>query len=79
MVHKTPTIAKIPGAKKTIEEEKKDLRTEAEKKAHQRRIERMREKKEKKDIKTFTDRVKGFNEKLVNQSDHYDIPRIGPG
>ena len=29
--------------------------------------------------KTHRDKVKEFNEKLANESEHYDIPKVGPG
>ncbi len=29
--------------------------------------------------KTHRDKVKEFNEKLANMSEHYDIPKVGPG
>lgn len=55
------------------------MRTEAEKRAHKQRMERLGELKERKRLKTFKDKVNDFNGRLKKQSDHYDIPRIGPG
>ena len=39
----------------------------------------MMELRKKKKLASFKEKVKDFNGRLKKQSDHYDIPRIGPG
>ncbi|KAG0148257.1 hypothetical protein CROQUDRAFT_670058 [Cronartium quercuum f. sp. fusiforme G11] len=40
---------------------------------------RMAEKAKKQALKTHKDRVADFNERLEAQSEHFDIPKVGPG
>ena len=56
-----------------------DRRTEAEKK-HEARMSKLEEEQLKKVAeKSHRDRVKDFNEKLAQLSEHHDIPKVGPG
>lgn len=56
-----------------------DRRTDAEKRHEQRLQRREEEEIAKAAGKTHRERVKEFNEKLANMSEHYDIPKVGPG
>ncbi|KDE08983.1 hypothetical protein MVLG_00706 [Microbotryum lychnidis-dioicae p1A1 Lamole] len=54
-------------------------KTEAQKRFEQVQKKRLLEKAAKAATKTHKERVAEFNEKLENMSEHYDIPRVGPG
>ncbi|QDZ23556.1 hypothetical protein HOP50_10g60950 [Chloropicon primus] len=56
-----------------------DRRTTAEKKFEQKLAKREEEEIAKAAKMTHRERVKEFNEKLANLSEHYDIPKVGPG
>lgn len=56
-----------------------DRRTEAEKR-HEERLRKLEEERLRKQAgKGYRDRVKDFNERLANLSEHHDIPKVGPG
>jgi protein FAM32A len=56
-----------------------DRRTEAERR-HEERASKLEEERIRKlGQKSHRDRIKEFNEKLANLSEHHDIPKVGPG
>eukprot|EP00959_Pyramimonas_sp_CCMP1952_P180155 3767468-Pyramimonas_sp.AAC.1 len=56
-----------------------DTRTKAEKRFEE-QMQALEEKRIREDAKkTHRDRVKEFNEYLSRQSEHHDIPKVGPG
>lgn len=59
--------------------EQDDRRTEAEKRFEAKQIQLEKDRLKKLAGKSHRDRVKDFNDKLANLSEHHDIPRIGPG
>merc|ERR1712182_37317 len=56
-----------------------DRRTKAEKRFDEILTKREVEEVTKAASKTHRERVKEFNEKLAGMSEHYDIPKVGPG
>ncbi|KAH8920417.1 DUF1754-domain-containing protein [Atractiella rhizophila] len=54
-------------------------KTKAEEHFDETRRKRLEKKMKKQATKSHKDRVAEFNEKLGNLSEHYDIPRVGPG
>jgi protein FAM32A len=59
--------------------EGEDRRTEAERKFDDRVRKLEEERIRKLAQKSHKDRIKEFNEKLANLSEHHDIPKVGPG
>ncbi|CEH15514.1 Conserved alpha-helical protein [Ceraceosorus bombacis] len=53
--------------------------TEAERKFQEVRLKRMRERVAKEAKKSHKEKVDDFNKYLEAQTDHFDLPRIGPG
>lgn len=48
------------------------------------RFERAKQERERKEIermaqKSYRERIEEFNKKVANQTEHYDIPKVGPG
>ncbi|GAA5986641.1 hypothetical protein JCM10908_003834 [Rhodotorula pacifica] len=54
-------------------------KTEAERRFEEVQRKRLLDKAAKQALKSHKDRVAEFNEKLENMSEHYDIPKVGPG
>ncbi|CAL1386805.1 unnamed protein product [Linum trigynum] len=57
----------------------KDHLTAAEKRYIEQRERLDRHKMAKEANKSHRDRIQGFNQYLANMSEHYDIPKVGPG
>ncbi|GAA5854618.1 hypothetical protein JCM8547_004911 [Rhodosporidiobolus lusitaniae] len=56
-----------------------DGKTEAQRRFEEVQRKRLLDKAAKAAVKSHKDRVAEFNEKLENLSEHYDIPKVGPG
>ncbi|POY74127.1 hypothetical protein BMF94_2939 [Rhodotorula taiwanensis] len=54
-------------------------KTDAERRFEEVQRKRLLEKAAKQARKSHKDRVAEFNEKLENMSEHYDVPKVGPG
>ncbi|KWU47498.1 DUF1754-domain-containing protein [Rhodotorula sp. JG-1b] len=54
-------------------------KTEAERRFEEVQRKRLLDKAAKQALKSHKERVAEFNEKLENMSEHYDIPKVGPG
>ncbi|CAH7681671.1 hypothetical protein BY996DRAFT_6909136 [Phakopsora pachyrhizi] len=54
-------------------------KTEAQKRFEEVQKKRMAEKAKKQALQTHKDRVTAFNQRLEAQSEHFDIPKVGPG
>lgn len=69
----------LEGAPIPPRDDVEDRRTEAEKRRdeHMKRLEMQQIKKLA--VKSHRERVKEFNEQLASLSEHYDIPKVGPG
>ncbi|CAG8576214.1 14791_t:CDS:2 [Acaulospora colombiana] len=73
---------KLKGNSELIEETKPIrvvTRTEAEKKFEEIQRKRLDEKVEKAARKSHKERVAELNKKLEEMTEHYDIPKVGPG
>ena len=53
--------------------------TSAEQVFHQQRLERLALQREKNPQKTYREAIRAFNQRLEETSEHYDIPKVGPG
>lgn len=53
--------------------------TAAEESFHHQRLERLAMQKQKQPQKTHYEAINEFNKMLENTSEHYDIPKVGPG
>ncbi|KAM0683942.1 hypothetical protein MDAP_000679 [Mitosporidium daphniae] len=58
---------------------KQFVQTQAEEIFHRQRLERLAAQKEKQPQKTYKEAIKAFNQRLEQTSEHYDIPKVGPG
>ena len=56
-----------------------DHRTAAEKRYHQQKLELDAQRLKRVATKSHRDRIEDFNQYLANLSEHYDIPKVGPG
>ncbi|GAA5904684.1 hypothetical protein JCM6882_008346 [Rhodosporidiobolus microsporus] len=56
-----------------------DGKTDAQRRFEEVQRKRLLDKAAKAAVKSHKDRVAEFNEKLENLSEHYDIPKVGPG
>lgn len=56
-----------------------DHRTAAEKRYHEQRLRLQARQLAKSSSKSHRDRIEDFNQYLANLSEHYDIPKVGPG
>jgi protein FAM32A len=65
--------------KVTTEQFQATMKTESEKKFEVKKKERMRLKIEEMAKKSHRERVNEYNQYLESLSEHYDIPRVGPG
>eukprot|EP00455_Lapot_gusevi_P039098 TRINITY_DN4381_c0_g1_i1.p1 TRINITY_DN4381_c0_g1~~TRINITY_DN4381_c0_g1_i1.p1 ORF type:complete len:112 (+),score=31.76 TRINITY_DN4381_c0_g1_i1:67-402(+) len=63
----------------THSEENVDRRTKAERRFEEAVAKREAELIEKKITKTHRQKIEEFNQYLANMSEHYDIPKVGPG
>ncbi|GAA6004942.1 hypothetical protein JCM10207_008458 [Rhodosporidiobolus poonsookiae] len=54
-------------------------KTDAQRRFEEVQRKRLLDKAAKAAVKSHKDRVAEFNEKLENMSEHYDIPKVGPG
>jgi len=61
------------------EEQEIDTRTPAERRYEESLAKREKERIAKMAQKSHRERIEEFNQKLTNMSEHYDIPKVGPG
>lgn len=61
------------------EEEKTDTRTPAERKFDERAAQLEAERVSKLAAKSHREKVREFNERIARETEHFDIPRVGPG
>lgn len=64
---------------KRPQSEHKPWQTEAEKRFDELRRKRLLERAEREGAKSHRERVEEFNQKLARQTEHNDMPKIGPG
>jgi len=57
----------------------RDTRTAAEKRYEEQLARREKDRISKMVAKSHRERIEEFNQKLANLSEHYDIPKVGPG
>lgn len=60
-------------------EQKVDTRTPAERKFDERTFQLEAERIAKMAAKSHREKVKEFNERIAAETEHFDIPRVGPG
>eukprot|EP00695_Tsukubamonas_globosa_P002270 TRINITY_DN3388_c0_g1_i1.p2 TRINITY_DN3388_c0_g1~~TRINITY_DN3388_c0_g1_i1.p2 ORF type:complete len:116 (-),score=30.49 TRINITY_DN3388_c0_g1_i1:62-409(-) len=69
----------IPAELEDRSDDEQDKRTDAEKRYEERMRERELTKIRKLADKSYREKVEEFNTKIAQMSEHYDIPKVGPG